>query len=199
MTIAAPAPSAASITAALRVSIETAVPPAASRATAGRTRSISSPSQTGFAPGRVDSPPTSTIAAPASAMAKPAWTAASGSAKRPPSEKLSGVTLRIAATCGWSSRTTRSPRPSGARGEVRRLQVRSAPAPKAASAGSIRSTGTSSASTRPAAVHRDPLDRGEPEHSAGEAGDLAVVPERRVDEGGGPEIMAQGHGEAASA
>ena len=52
------------ITPDLRVSIDTAVPPAASCWTTGRTRSISSPSHTVVAPGRVDSPPTSMIAAP---------------------------------------------------------------------------------------------------------------------------------------
>ena len=42
------------MTSALRVSIETAAPPAASWRMIGSTRSISSPSQTGFAPGRVE-------------------------------------------------------------------------------------------------------------------------------------------------
>ena len=93
-------------------------PRAASRWITGSTRAASSPSQTGFAPGRVDSPPTSIIAAPAAAIACPAATASSASAYRPPSEKLSGVTLRIPTTCGWSSRITRSPSCSGARGVV---------------------------------------------------------------------------------
>ena len=52
------------MTSALRVSTDTAAPPAASWRMTGTTRSISSPSQTGLAPGRVDSPPTSMIAAP---------------------------------------------------------------------------------------------------------------------------------------
>ena len=52
------------MTSALRVSTDTAAPPAASWRMTGTIRSISSPSQTGFAPGPVDSPPTSMIAAP---------------------------------------------------------------------------------------------------------------------------------------
>ena len=57
--------------------------------------------QTGDAPGRVDSPPTSTIAAPATVMSTPTCAAAPGSPTcLPPSEKLSGVTLRMPITCG---------------------------------------------------------------------------------------------------
>src|SRR4051794_17396826 len=60
----------------------------------GTTRASSSPSPTGAAPGRVDSPPTSMIAAPWTTVL-PAWrTAASWSNHSPPSENESGVTLR---------------------------------------------------------------------------------------------------------
>jgi hypothetical protein len=53
------------------------------------------------APGRVDSPPTSIIAAPADRHVD-ARRAARGriADMRPPSEKLSGVTLRMPITCG---------------------------------------------------------------------------------------------------
>ena len=55
----------------------------------------SSSGVTGVAPGRVDSPPTSTMAAPARTMSSPCSTAASGSRYAPPSEKESGVTFKI--------------------------------------------------------------------------------------------------------
>ena len=59
----------------------------------GITRASSSSTGTGAAPGRVDSPPTSTIAAPSS-ISRRAWrTAASVSSNWPPSENESGVTL----------------------------------------------------------------------------------------------------------
>ena len=106
------------MTSALRVSTETAAPPAASWRITGAIRSISSRSHTGLAPGRVDSPPTSMIAAPCPAICAPASAAAIESANWPPSEKLSGVALTIPMTCGWSRRMVRSPSCSGARGEV---------------------------------------------------------------------------------
>ncbi len=81
--IVAPAANAASMTAALRVSIDTVTPCSASAATTGRTRRSSSSSGTSTAPGRVDSPPTSTMSAPSAASRKPCATAPSVSAKRP--------------------------------------------------------------------------------------------------------------------
>jgi hypothetical protein len=99
--IVAPAATAARATAGFMVSIE--IGTALSRRTAsitGMTRAISSASATGSAPGRVDSPPTSRMSAP-SAISRRAWEiAALGSRKRPPSEKLSGVTLTIPMTRG---------------------------------------------------------------------------------------------------
>ena len=102
----APASMAASAVAAWMVSTETMAlpeapapsalpaPSARSARTTGRTREISVSMSTLWAPGRVDSPPTSMMSAPW-AMSSRAWaTAASGSAQRPPSEKESGVTLR---------------------------------------------------------------------------------------------------------
>ena len=49
----------------------------------------------GRAPGRVDSPPTSMMSAPCSAISTACRTASSRLANCPPSEKLSGVTLRM--------------------------------------------------------------------------------------------------------
>src|SRR4051794_10881836 len=99
-TIRAPAWSAASATAALRVSVDTVAPPAASRSTTGTTRSSSSAASTGAAPGRVDSPPTSTMAAPSRTSSSPCWTAASTSRYSPPSENESGVTFTTPITAG---------------------------------------------------------------------------------------------------
>src|SRR3954452_6702960 len=68
-----------------------------SRSITGITRSISSRTLTGSAPGRVDSPPMSTMSAPSSF----AWrTAASTSRYIPPSEKESGVTFTTPMTAG---------------------------------------------------------------------------------------------------
>ena len=96
----APAASAALITDARLVSTETATPRAASASTTGTTRRSSSSSGTASAPGRVDSPPTSTMAAPSDTISSPRRSARPGSANRPPSEKESGVTLRIPITSG---------------------------------------------------------------------------------------------------
>ena len=65
----------------------------ASARTTGSVRRSSSSSGTGSAPGRVDSPPTSRIAAPSAASRRPWVTAASRSNHSPPSENESGVTL----------------------------------------------------------------------------------------------------------
>src|SRR5262249_47435569 len=62
----------------------------------------SSASLTGVAPGRVDSPPMSTIAQPCAAMLLACATAASAARKRPPSENESCVTLRMPITTGWA-------------------------------------------------------------------------------------------------
>src|SRR4051794_33156653 len=100
-TIRAPAWRAASATASLVVSIETrATPFTASRSTTGTTRSSSTSAGTDWAPGRVDSPPTSRISAPSAASSSPWRIAASGSRYRPPSENESGVTLTTPITMG---------------------------------------------------------------------------------------------------
>ena len=98
------------------MSTDTGTPAAANRSITGAIRLISSPSHSLGALGRVDSPPTSISAAPAAAIAKPASAAACGSPIcLPPSEKLSGVMLRIAITWGASKRMVRSPATSGGR------------------------------------------------------------------------------------
>src|SRR3954451_12496379 len=100
-TMRAPAWSAASATTSLVVSMETrATPPTARRSTTGTTRWSSSSAGTGSAPGRVDSPPTSSISAPSAASSSPCLTAASASRNSPPSENESGVTLTTPITVG---------------------------------------------------------------------------------------------------
>ncbi len=79
LTIVAPASSAAAATGAFEVSTETSRPTPASPSMTGTTRRSSSSAATGSAPGRVDSPPTSRISAPASASSRPCAIAASGS------------------------------------------------------------------------------------------------------------------------
>ena len=94
LTMAAPAATAAAATDAFRVSTDTGTPAvAASFSITGRTRSSSTASGTSTAPGRVDSPPTSSRSAPSAARASPWATAAAGSRNRPPSENESGVTF----------------------------------------------------------------------------------------------------------
>src|SRR3989442_453459 len=103
-TTAAPAAMAARATGALRVSTE--IGPSRRRASCsitGTTRAISSSTVTGVAPGRVDSPPTSSSSQP-SAMSRSAWAMARSTAtNRPPSENESGVTLMMPTMTGWSS------------------------------------------------------------------------------------------------
>src|SRR3954454_2153169 len=93
LTSVAPAPSAARATLAFIVSIESCAPVSRSRSRTGTTRRRSSSASTGSAPGRVDSPPTSRIAAPSAASSRPCATASSWSSHSPPSENESGVTL----------------------------------------------------------------------------------------------------------
>ena len=99
-TIAAPAASASAATLAFRVSIEIGIAgwSSARRSITGRTRSSSSSTETAVEPGRVDSPPTSRMSAPSSTIRVACATAAARSRNRPPSEKESGVTLRIPMT-----------------------------------------------------------------------------------------------------
>ena len=97
----APAATAARATAGFMVSMDRAM--SLSRRIAvirGMTRASSSACDTGVAPGRVLSPPMSRISAP-SAISRRAWARAESAARnRPPSEKLSGVTLTTPMTRG---------------------------------------------------------------------------------------------------
>jgi hypothetical protein len=79
----------------------------------GITRSSSSSSGTGGAPGRVDSPPMSMMSAP-STIIRSAWRSASPRiANLPPSEKESGVTFRMPITNGRSKVSVKRPHCSG--------------------------------------------------------------------------------------
>src|SRR6478672_6091820 len=93
LTMEAPASTAARATEARIVSMDTTAPSAASAVTTGTTRRSSSSTDGRSAPGLVDSPPTSTMSAPAATTSRPCAMAASGSNHCPPSEKESGVTL----------------------------------------------------------------------------------------------------------
>ena len=70
----------------------------ASRATAGTTRSSSSSGETGTAPGRVDSPPTSTDQAPCSNISRPTAIARSVVSNLLPDQNESGVALMMPIT-----------------------------------------------------------------------------------------------------
>src|SRR5579862_2277545 len=99
LSMVAPASSAALATAGFTVSTDTRTW-GARASTTGTTRARSSASGTGVAPGRLDSPPTSTTSAPWAANSSPWATACSGSRYRPPSENESGVTLSTPITDG---------------------------------------------------------------------------------------------------
>ena len=102
LTRSAPAASAASATSTLDVSTDRTRPGNLDRSSVmtGTTRRSSSDASTGSAPGRVDSPPTSMMSTPP-ATSSSAWRRASSSSKqRLPSEKESGVRLRMPMTTG---------------------------------------------------------------------------------------------------
>ena len=81
-------------------------PSPASASMTGMMRRCSSAAETGSAPGRVDSPPTSMIAAP-SVIIRLAWASATSSlSNSPPSEKLSGVTFKIPIRTAFPPRTS---------------------------------------------------------------------------------------------
>src|SRR4051794_1149641 len=98
LTMVAPACRAVSATATLRVSMEMVA--GESLSMTGTTRRSSSSSETGSAPGRVDSPPTSRTPAPSLSRCSPCATAASAEKYNPPSEKESGVTFTTPITRG---------------------------------------------------------------------------------------------------
>src|SRR5882724_6349387 len=115
-TTVAPAVSAARATAALVVSTETVTVTRAARPSiTGTTRASSVSRSTANAPGRVDSPPTSSTVAPAATRATPCARAASTARKRPPSEKESGVTLTIPITARRGRQATENGTAAGYR------------------------------------------------------------------------------------
>ena len=127
-TMVAPASSAAAIVAAWRVSTETRSPAAARPRITGTMRLRSSAGEVGADRGRVLSPPTSMMSAPAAAIARPAAIAASGSRKSPPSLKLSGVTFSTPMTRGRSRLRPAqkfTPEPAGPRHEWLDRRIRS--------------------------------------------------------------------------
>src|SRR5688572_9965851 len=96
LTIEAPASSAARATSDFVVSTESGVLTRfASASITGTTRAISSSTETGSPPGRVDSPPISMISAPSEIISSARARALSRERNCPPSLKLSGVTLRM--------------------------------------------------------------------------------------------------------
>ena len=90
----------------------------ASASTTGSTRRSSSSGGTGSEPGRVDSPPMSTMAAPSRTSVRACSSAASAARKRPPSENESGVTLTTPMMAG----NGRSSEKVGAAGGMRARQ-----------------------------------------------------------------------------
>src|SRR3989440_2485326 len=97
--IAAPAATPTCATSGLDVSIDTGTPESrASRRRTSSVRETSSATDTGTCPGRVDSPPTSSMSAPSVTMRMPCATAASTSWPRPSPLNESGVTLTIPIT-----------------------------------------------------------------------------------------------------
>ena len=111
--IDAPAAIAARITTGFIVSTEINAPSRASASTIGMMRSISSASEVGSAPGRVDSPPMSTMSAPSASIDRACPSARSKSRKRPPSENESGVTLSTPITRGRERSSAWRPQRSG--------------------------------------------------------------------------------------
>src|SRR3954467_14913129 len=88
------------------------------RSTTGTTRSISTSAETGEAPGRVDSPPTSRTPAPSSASCRPWAMAAPESRNSPPSENESGVTFTTPMTSTGSRLLAGGQLPEGVLGDL---------------------------------------------------------------------------------
>ena len=105
LTSSAPSSRARRATSAFAVSIESGTSPP-SRSSTGTTRRSSSSQETPCEPGRVDSPPTSTIAAPSSTIRRAEAAAVSGSRLTPPSKNESGVTLTMPITEGRGNRSS---------------------------------------------------------------------------------------------
>src|SRR6266542_578185 len=133
LTIFAPALSAISATAARIVSTLTVRPAPASSLITGPTRRSSSAAGIRFAPGLVDSPPTSMMSAPSVASRRPWEIAAPGAKHSPPSEKESGVTL----TTPMTRHLPRSGRPPAAGPAARPCPGSTAPDPVAVGASPV--------------------------------------------------------------
>src|SRR6185436_7964623 len=101
--------SASRITRARRVSTETGTGASRKASSNGRMRASSSSSETGAAPGRVDSPPMSSRSAPSAMSLRACASAAAGSRYCPPSENESGVTLTTPMTNGRTSSSSWRP------------------------------------------------------------------------------------------
>ena len=129
-----PTPAARRITSALRVSMESGTRKrGASTSSTGITRRNSSSRSTGSAPGLVDSAPMSMMSAPSASSRSACATARRGARKRPPSEKLSGVTLTMPMIRG---RSNASPA-MGARGLIKRSINSSGAAPPASNSAAV--------------------------------------------------------------
>src|SRR5262245_50632317 len=103
LTSSAPSSIARRATSAFAVSIDIATPSSAS--STGTTRRSSSSTETPSEPGRVDSPPMSTIAAPSSTIRRAEAIASAARKFTPPSENESGVTLTTPITDGRGKRS----------------------------------------------------------------------------------------------
>src|SRR6218665_1489638 len=90
----------AHITSGLQVSTETGAPKETAARTTGSTRASSCSSGTAVLPGRVDSPPMSSMSAPSLSSCSQCCTAVAVLPWRPPSENESGVTLTMPMTRG---------------------------------------------------------------------------------------------------
>src|SRR6056297_589252 len=100
LTMLAPACTAASATCARMVSMLTVIPAPDNSRITGNTRAHSSSGVIRWAPGRVDSPPTSITSAPCACITRACSTARSTESNSPPSEKESGVTFSTPHTTG---------------------------------------------------------------------------------------------------
>ena len=107
--MSAPRSITARMTSGFRVSTDRGTPHSRKAFSTGCRRPNSASTGTTAAPGRVDSAPRSRRSAPSSIMRWAASMAADGSSHCPPSEKESGVRLRIPITNGRSSDNSKRP------------------------------------------------------------------------------------------
>ena len=100
LTMSTPIASAARITSGLALSSETGQPSFSAPSSTGSTRRSSSSTLTACAPGRLDSPPMSSMSAPSLSSCSQCASAECTSKCWPPSENESGVTLTMPITLG---------------------------------------------------------------------------------------------------